>query len=51
MIHCFHLNEKMQFLIKVIYYLFICIERELKKTPVILTKNYLVKIIIIMMMK
>ena len=39
----FHLNKKMQSIIKVIYYLFICIERELEKTSAILTKNYLVK--------
>ena len=36
----------MQSLIKVIYYLFICMEKELKKTFTILIKNYLVKMII-----
>ena len=37
----------MQSLMKVIYYLFTYIERELEKTSAILMKNYLMKIMIV----
>ena len=46
MMHYSYLNEKIQSLMKVTCYLFICMEKELKKTLTILIKNYLVKMII-----
>ena len=49
--HYSHLNKRMQSIMKVIYYLFIYMKRELKRTLTILTKNYLVKMMMIMMMK
>ena len=44
--HYSHLNERMQFTMKMTCCLFIYMERELEKTLATLMKNYLVKITI-----